>query len=301
MTNVVQIFTGELPVENYNIYTVTNGASTPRPSSFYQRTRFLTDTMWTLMETCWEHDPDRRPTAAQIIKRLPRGSNDARPSSDWGCLSSSSFRTHHNTHGHQSGQDTSVVEALHALESTVAHIAGSHERRSPDPLYKLEKTLASRAPRSHPSSPLKLGYPAESHPVLAVPDLHPHKLSQGYGLSYARLRPSSHSPVSPGQRRQWHDETETDTDTNFSSDRNSDEQSAGNAPFRETIPLISSPEIFQEMRPLLARKTDRLGDVVARISSVFGDARQYSLFLGCQRSEAQMQALLDLLQEVSYR
>lgn len=32
-------------------------------------------------------------------------------------------------------QDTSVVETLHALESTAAHITGSHECWSPDPLY----------------------------------------------------------------------------------------------------------------------------------------------------------------------
>lgn len=250
--------------------------------------------MWALMETCWEHDPDRRPTAAQIINSLPPGSSDVRLSHDWGSLSSSSFRTHHKYHAHGSGQESPVFEALNALESTIVCIGGSHGRRSPGPIYRPgETSFTTRASLSHPTSPEKSGHPANSRPVVDSPS---RKLSHGAGRSYSRS-PSCSSLVSP--RRGQRHETETDTDTDFSVDLRNDKQTTSKFPFRETTPLASTPDKSYEMRPSPKRAESRLDDIAARITSVLGDSRQYRLFLGCQRSEAQMHALLDLLQEVS--
>jgi hypothetical protein len=281
-----------------------NGGRASRPSSFYQRTCFLTDSMWAIMEACWEHDTERRPTAAQIVQMLPCGSlADAQPRSDWGDLSSSSFRTFHNKHGCQRGYDASVVETLQILETNIAHMAGgSHDSRSPNSINTCESMAVARSAVSPPTPPLESAYDLRTRPILASPDPDTHKASQTAAPANTRHRPSFHSSVSAGQRRLRHEDTETDSDVNFISDNNNDSELEKNLMNKASpTPLASSPENMQEMHLLSTRKTttqDMLRGIIARISSVFCDDRQYELFLRSQRSNSQMQALLNLSQQV---
>jgi hypothetical protein len=94
---------------------VTSGERPLRPVGVLYDDRGLIDLMWRLMEDCWEHVPTRRPTASQIIMRLPPQTPDKRPCGDWGDLSSR-FRTLDSEKSLER-QDLSVVETLRVLET----------------------------------------------------------------------------------------------------------------------------------------------------------------------------------------
>ncbi|KAG6873348.1 hypothetical protein C0995_000208 [Termitomyces sp. Mi166 len=70
-----EIFTGELPFGRHRAaaidYKILSGERPKRPNSQLHVQRGLTDTIWALMEKCWSHSPEIRPTAAQILQELP--------------------------------------------------------------------------------------------------------------------------------------------------------------------------------------------------------------------------------------
>lgn len=70
-----QIFSGEVPF--YDIISdhqvsleVRNGKRPSRPSHDISRTRGLDDDIWSIIQSCWAHEPDRRPAAYQIVELL---------------------------------------------------------------------------------------------------------------------------------------------------------------------------------------------------------------------------------------
>lgn len=66
----------------------------PRPADPLHRNSNITDVIWMLMEECWDHIPSNRPTAAQIVERLPPAfGGDNKLSGDWEDLASSHVRT----------------------------------------------------------------------------------------------------------------------------------------------------------------------------------------------------------------
>jgi hypothetical protein len=106
-----QIFTGEIPfhdvLNNFAVmFKVTRGERPNRPSGVADRG--LNDLMWGLMQDCWEHNPTRRPTALQIVERLPHVP-DNRPSVLWPRFRAS------NVHD---GHDLAVAKVLRVLETT---------------------------------------------------------------------------------------------------------------------------------------------------------------------------------------
>jgi hypothetical protein len=61
---------------------VGRGGRPPRPTHSLSQTRGLTDTMWHLVESCWDGDPAKRPAASQIVdhlRNLPDRPEDDRP------------------------------------------------------------------------------------------------------------------------------------------------------------------------------------------------------------------------------
>jgi len=111
----LQFFAGTVPFWDIsNAYTVmfkvAHGERPPRPIGSLYMNRGLNDDMWKLMEDCWEHIPANRPTAYQIIYRLPQVP-DNRPSVPWSRLRTSAGRGLANDSG------LSVVETLRALET----------------------------------------------------------------------------------------------------------------------------------------------------------------------------------------
>lgn len=79
---------------NYTVMLrVGQGERPSKPLDPSHEARGLTCEMWTLMEECWNHIPEKRPETAQIVARLPRGTSvDKRNSGGWGELSPSRFR-----------------------------------------------------------------------------------------------------------------------------------------------------------------------------------------------------------------
>ncbi|KAG6918046.1 hypothetical protein DXG01_016702 [Tephrocybe rancida] len=70
-----EILVGERPFDKMKplavLQKIMKGHIPPRPLHEVALERGLTDTVWQLMEECWSYNPDRRPTAAQILQRLP--------------------------------------------------------------------------------------------------------------------------------------------------------------------------------------------------------------------------------------
>ncbi|KAG6896478.1 hypothetical protein C0992_008014 [Termitomyces sp. T32_za158] len=68
-----EMFTGEFPFGNNRAaaLSIIQGARPKRPTSHVHVQRGLTDTMWALMEWCWSHSPENRPSAAEILQALP--------------------------------------------------------------------------------------------------------------------------------------------------------------------------------------------------------------------------------------
>jgi hypothetical protein len=89
---------------------VTRGERPSRPQGLLYINLGLSSVMWRLMEDCWEHIPTNRPTASQIVARLPRVPDD-RPSVPWSRFRSSA------RYGLAVTEDLSIVETLRALET----------------------------------------------------------------------------------------------------------------------------------------------------------------------------------------
>ncbi|RDB27522.1 Serine/threonine-protein kinase STY8 [Hypsizygus marmoreus] len=118
-----EIFTGDHPFPDVKsdhavLLKVSRGERPAKPLGLHYLDRGLTDRMWRLMEDCWEHIPDLRPPASEIVERLQRGpSVDPREEGGWGDLSPSRFRVSHGL-GHSEQQDLSVEETLRVLETS---------------------------------------------------------------------------------------------------------------------------------------------------------------------------------------
>jgi hypothetical protein len=111
----LQIFTETVPfwdiLNTYAVmFKVALGERPRRPLGLLYMNRGLNDAMWKLMEDCWEHIPANRPTAFQIIHRLPEVP-DNRPSVPWSRLRTSAGRGLANDPG------LSVIETLRVLET----------------------------------------------------------------------------------------------------------------------------------------------------------------------------------------
>jgi hypothetical protein len=70
-----QVFSGnrpfhEIPYDFSVIAEVTKGRRPSRPSDDPSHIRGLNDNLWGLIESCWNHNPDSRPEAGQIVERL---------------------------------------------------------------------------------------------------------------------------------------------------------------------------------------------------------------------------------------
>lgn len=116
-----QIFTGKKPfpevVRDLTVITkVLAGERLSRPSQSFG----LDDEMWSLIESCWNHNPRRRLTAAQIYRRLndPRIGNRRRRSSSEDIL----IRQFMSNSSLTSGSGPSSAETLMALESIIQEI-----------------------------------------------------------------------------------------------------------------------------------------------------------------------------------
>ncbi|KAG5735783.1 Serine/threonine-protein kinase HT1 [Termitomyces sp. T112] len=69
-----EIFTGELPLGDRRraaAYKIHSGERPKRPTEEVHIQRGLSDTMWALMERCWSHSPEYRPTVDEILRELP--------------------------------------------------------------------------------------------------------------------------------------------------------------------------------------------------------------------------------------
>lgn len=115
-----QIFTGKKPfpevVRDLTVITkVLAGERLARPLQSFG----LDDEMWSLIESCWNRDPHRRLTAAQIYRRLnPRiGSRRRRPSSE-----DILIRQFMSSSTLTSGSGPSSAETLMALENIIQEI-----------------------------------------------------------------------------------------------------------------------------------------------------------------------------------
>ncbi|KAG6877741.1 hypothetical protein C0993_004455 [Termitomyces sp. T159_Od127] len=83
--SAVQIFTGEIPygTKVFAVVSIMKGRRPQRSINPLHVQRGLTDEMWALMEKCWSHSPEMRPTAAGILKALPSPEKNSQPES-WG-------------------------------------------------------------------------------------------------------------------------------------------------------------------------------------------------------------------------
>jgi hypothetical protein len=69
------MFSGNLPFHNIRnefqlMRVVKRGGRPPRPTHDLCHSRGLTDGMWKLMEDCWAHHSQNRPSAAQVVPRI---------------------------------------------------------------------------------------------------------------------------------------------------------------------------------------------------------------------------------------
>ncbi|KAF5383204.1 hypothetical protein D9615_004938 [Tricholomella constricta] len=117
-----QIFTGEYPFQDvpYELTVMLNvsrGERPRRPRGLVYLDRGLNDRMWRLMEDCWEHVAADRPTASQIIGRLPRTTvRDSRPRGDWTDTSPVRVRAT-DVYGQRDKYDALIMETLRILET----------------------------------------------------------------------------------------------------------------------------------------------------------------------------------------
>ncbi|KAG6899285.1 hypothetical protein C0993_011612 [Termitomyces sp. T159_Od127] len=90
-----EIFSGNIPFHNISnnnavIFQVMQGVRPERPSD----ARGLTDSMWVLIQDCWAHKPDDRPTIEVVSSRLAREPHvDVRPSESEDMMTPARFRT----------------------------------------------------------------------------------------------------------------------------------------------------------------------------------------------------------------
>ena len=63
----IQVFTGMVPFSDYSVVVSTIMQSTrpPRPTH-----PSVTGRLWKLMQRCWDHDPDLRPKASEVLQTL---------------------------------------------------------------------------------------------------------------------------------------------------------------------------------------------------------------------------------------
>ncbi|KAG5351156.1 hypothetical protein C0989_007701 [Termitomyces sp. Mn162] len=82
-----EIFTGELPLGDRRraaAYKIHSGERPKRPTEEVHIQRGLSDTMWALMERCWSHSPEYRPTVDEILRELPPAGTSLPPESwEW--------------------------------------------------------------------------------------------------------------------------------------------------------------------------------------------------------------------------
>ena len=103
------MFTGQLPLAEYAreatvIMRVREGKRPvcPSRSSPPWTERGLTESIWVLMEDCWKHRPQDRPTIARVVERLDyEKPTDLRPTDDYPATSPMRFRnaTHRANNG----------------------------------------------------------------------------------------------------------------------------------------------------------------------------------------------------------
>jgi hypothetical protein len=68
------------------MFAVKRGKRPCRPTHNLSRTRGLNDTIWRIIETCWNQDPNKRYTASQVVeslRNLPDRRDDRRPLNDF--------------------------------------------------------------------------------------------------------------------------------------------------------------------------------------------------------------------------
>ncbi|KAF8077626.1 kinase-like domain-containing protein [Lyophyllum atratum] len=95
-----EIFTGEVPFYEYRRDATVmlnvgrgNRPKRPAPSSSSWTEWGLTESIWSLMESCWAVDPAQRLQAPQVVSRLKQEApRDLRPALEWGDLSPSHFK-----------------------------------------------------------------------------------------------------------------------------------------------------------------------------------------------------------------
>ena len=74
--NLLQLTTGRDPCHGMGdtraelAEKVINGVFPPRPTGQDVIARGLTDAVWNLAEDCWSFNPNARPTATEVLRRL---------------------------------------------------------------------------------------------------------------------------------------------------------------------------------------------------------------------------------------
>ncbi|KAG6855231.1 hypothetical protein H0H87_006382 [Tephrocybe sp. NHM501043] len=111
-----ELLAGERPFGNVRplavVSKIMGGQYPPKPVGRVYLERGLTDDMWSLMQSSWSKDPTKRPTATQIVQRLPQVQMD-RPNESW----SPNRRPGFETSGGQ--PDRTITNALAHLQSLV--------------------------------------------------------------------------------------------------------------------------------------------------------------------------------------
>ncbi|KNZ73290.1 Serine/threonine-protein kinase HT1 [Termitomyces sp. J132] len=106
-----EIFTGELPLGDRRraaAYKIHSGERPKRPAEEVHIQRGLSDRMWALMERCWSHSPEYRPTVDEILRELPPVGTSLPPESwEWTRDQRPGFNT----------SDATIASALSHLNS----------------------------------------------------------------------------------------------------------------------------------------------------------------------------------------